>query len=138
MADLHILAREREQAAADVEAAIVTFGAAYQRYERLTETLGARVQTDLSGTRRLDVYRLDDESVAAYFEALETAATAPPDAADAAVAADRRHADHASIGFLGDHVGVLGALSLAGVLLVVAFLVCPVTAPLTRAQLADG
>ncbi len=43
-----------------------------------------------------------------------------------------------SIGFLGDHVGVLRALSLAGVLLVVAFLVCPVTAPLTRAQLADG
>jgi MFS family permease len=42
------------------------------------------------------------------------------------------------IGFLGDHVGVLRALSLAGLLLVVAFLVCPVTAPLTRAQLADG
>ncbi|MGP7998801.1 MAG: MFS transporter [Streptosporangiaceae bacterium] len=43
-----------------------------------------------------------------------------------------------AIGFLGDHVGVLHSLSLAGVLLAVAFLLCPVTAPLPRAQLADG
>jgi hypothetical protein len=36
-----------------------------------------------------------------------------------------------SIGFLADHVGVLRGLSVAGVLLVVAFLLCPVTAPLS-------
>src|SRR5215468_123773 len=35
-----------------------------------------------------------------------------------------------SIGFLADHVGVLRGLSVAGVLLIVAFLLCPVTAPL--------
>ena len=34
-----------------------------------------------------------------------------------------------AIGFLGDHVGVLQALSLAGVVLVLAFLLGPVTAP---------
>ena len=43
-----------------------------------------------------------------------------------------------AIGFLGDHVGVLHSLSLAGVLLAVAFLLCPVTAPLRRTHLADG
>jgi MFS family permease len=37
-----------------------------------------------------------------------------------------------SIGFAGDHVGVLHALSLAGVVLVLAFLLSPVTAPLPR------
>lgn len=41
-----------------------------------------------------------------------------------------------SIGFLGNHVGVLHSLSLAGVVLVLAFLLSPVTAPLPRAQLA--
>jgi fucose permease len=35
-----------------------------------------------------------------------------------------------SIGFLADHVGVLHGLSIAGVLLAVAFFLCPVTAPL--------
>src|SRR5215831_14315096 len=35
-----------------------------------------------------------------------------------------------SIGFLADHVGVLRGLSVAGVLLIVAFLLCPVTAPI--------
>jgi MFS family permease len=43
-----------------------------------------------------------------------------------------------SLGFLGDHVGVLHSLSLAGVLLVLAFLLSPVTAPLPRAQPADA
>jgi MFS family permease len=41
-----------------------------------------------------------------------------------------------AIGFLGDHVGVLQALSLAGVVLVLAFLLGPVTAPLPGSQLA--
>ena len=36
-----------------------------------------------------------------------------------------------SIGFLADNVGVLRGLSVAGVLLIVAFLLCPVTAPLS-------
>ena len=36
-----------------------------------------------------------------------------------------------SIGFLADHVGVLRGLSVAGVLLIVAFILCPVTAPLS-------
>ena len=36
-----------------------------------------------------------------------------------------------SIGFLADHVGVLRGLSVAGVLLIVAFLLCPVTAPIS-------
>ncbi len=36
-----------------------------------------------------------------------------------------------SIGFLADQVGVLRGLSVAGVLLIVAFLLCPVTAPLS-------
>src|SRR5215469_9867162 len=35
-----------------------------------------------------------------------------------------------SVGFLADHVGVLRGLSVAGVLLIVAFLLCPVTAPI--------
>jgi MFS family permease len=35
-----------------------------------------------------------------------------------------------AVGFLADHVGVLRGLSVAGVLLLVAFLLCPVTAPL--------
>jgi MFS family permease len=43
-----------------------------------------------------------------------------------------------SIGFLGDHVGVLHSLSLAGVVLVLAFLLSPVTAPLPRAQPASA
>jgi MFS family permease len=43
-----------------------------------------------------------------------------------------------SIGFLGDHVGVLHSLSLAGVVLVLAFLLSPVTAPLRRAQPASA
>lgn len=43
-----------------------------------------------------------------------------------------------SIGFAGDHVGVLHALSLAGVVLVLAFLLSPVTAPLPRAQPASA
>jgi MFS family permease len=41
-----------------------------------------------------------------------------------------------AIGFLGDHVGVLQALSLAGVVLVLAFLLGPVTAPLPGSELA--
>jgi MFS family permease len=40
------------------------------------------------------------------------------------------------IGFVGDHVGVLHALSVAGVVLVLAFLLGPVTAPLPGSQLA--
>ena len=43
-----------------------------------------------------------------------------------------------SIGFLGDHVGVLHSLSLAALVLAIAFLLCPVTAPLPRAQPADA
>jgi MFS family permease len=43
-----------------------------------------------------------------------------------------------SIGFLGNHVGVLHALSLTGLVLVMAFLLSPVTAPLPRAQPADA
>ncbi len=35
------------------------------------------------------------------------------------------------IGFLADHVGVLHGLTIAGVLLVVAFILCPATAPLS-------
>jgi MFS family permease len=41
-----------------------------------------------------------------------------------------------AIGFVGDHVGVLHALSLAGVVLVLAFLLGPVTAPLPGSQSA--
>jgi MFS family permease len=41
-----------------------------------------------------------------------------------------------AIGFVGDHVGVLHALSVAGVVLVLAFLLGPVTAPLPGSQLA--
>jgi len=36
-----------------------------------------------------------------------------------------------SIGFLADHVGVLRGLSVAGALLIVAFILCPVTAPIS-------
>jgi fucose permease len=36
-----------------------------------------------------------------------------------------------AVGFLADHVGVLRGLSVAGVLLIVAFLLCPVTAPIS-------
>jgi len=36
-----------------------------------------------------------------------------------------------AVGFLADQVGVLRGLSIAGVLLVVAFILCPVTAPIT-------
>ena len=43
-----------------------------------------------------------------------------------------------AIGFAGDHVGVLHSLSLAGVVLVLAFLLSPVTAPLRRAQPASA
>jgi MFS family permease len=42
------------------------------------------------------------------------------------------------IGFVGDHVGVLHALTVAGVLLVLAFLLGPVTAPLPGSQSARG
>lgn len=35
-----------------------------------------------------------------------------------------------SVGFLADHVGILHGLSITGVLLAVAFILCPVTAPL--------
>lgn len=41
-----------------------------------------------------------------------------------------------AIGFAGDHVGVLQALSLAGVVLVLAFLLSPATAPLPASDLA--
>lgn len=43
-----------------------------------------------------------------------------------------------AIGFAGDHVGVLQALSLAGVVLVLAFLLSPATAPLSAGDLAGG
>jgi MFS family permease len=36
-----------------------------------------------------------------------------------------------TIGFLADHVGVLHGLSITGALLAVAFILCPVTAPIT-------
>ena len=36
-----------------------------------------------------------------------------------------------AIGFLADHVGVLRGLSITGVLLTVAFILCPVTAPIS-------
>jgi MFS family permease len=36
-----------------------------------------------------------------------------------------------AIGFLADHVGVLRGLSITGVLLAVAFVLCPVTAPIS-------
>ena len=36
-----------------------------------------------------------------------------------------------AIGFLADHVGVLRGLSITGVLLAVAFMLCPVTAPIS-------
>jgi MFS family permease len=36
-----------------------------------------------------------------------------------------------SVGFLADQVGVLRGLSIAGVLLVIAFILCPVTAPIS-------
>ena len=42
-----------------------------------------------------------------------------------------------AIGFLADHVGVLRGLSVAGVLLIVAFLLCPVTAPLSPSGLGS-
>jgi MFS family permease len=35
------------------------------------------------------------------------------------------------IGFLADHVGVLHGLTIAGVLLAAAFILCPATAPLS-------
>jgi hypothetical protein len=45
-----------------------------------------------------------------------------------------------AIGFLADHVGILHGLSIAGVLLAVAFFLCPVTAPLrgTRSPQLSG
>jgi predicted MFS family arabinose efflux permease len=43
-----------------------------------------------------------------------------------------------SIGFLADHVGVLHGLAVAGALLVVAFLLCPVTAPLSPSDPGSG
>jgi len=43
-----------------------------------------------------------------------------------------------SIGFLADHVGVLRGLSVAGVLLIVAFLLCPVTAPISPSAPEPG
>jgi MFS family permease len=42
------------------------------------------------------------------------------------------------IGFVGNHVGVLHALSVAGIVLVLAFLLGPVTAPLPGSQLSRG
>jgi predicted MFS family arabinose efflux permease len=39
-----------------------------------------------------------------------------------------------AVGFLADHVGVLRGLSIAGALLAVAFLLCPVTAPISPIQ----
>lgn len=49
----HELAQAREQAAADLEAAIVALGVTCREYERLTTALGDRVQADLA--RRLEV-----------------------------------------------------------------------------------
>ena len=43
-----------------------------------------------------------------------------------------------AIGFLADHVGVLRGLSITGVLLVVAFMLCPVTAPISPSAPAPG
>jgi hypothetical protein len=43
-----------------------------------------------------------------------------------------------SIGFLADHVGVMRGLSVAGVLLIVAFLLCPVTAPISPSGSEPG
>jgi fucose permease len=39
-----------------------------------------------------------------------------------------------AVGFLADHVGILRGLSIAGALLAVAFLLCPVTAPISPIQ----
>jgi fucose permease len=39
-----------------------------------------------------------------------------------------------AVGFLADHVGVLRGLSVAGVLLIVGFLLCPVTAPISSSD----
>lgn len=49
----HALARAREEAAADVEAKLAEFGAAFHDYELLTASLGARVGVELE--RRLEV-----------------------------------------------------------------------------------
>jgi fucose permease len=43
-----------------------------------------------------------------------------------------------AIGFLADHVGVLRGLSVTGALLIVAFLLCPVTAPISPSGLDPG
>jgi fucose permease len=43
-----------------------------------------------------------------------------------------------AIGFLADHVGVLRGLSITGVLLVVAFMLCPITAPISPSGAEDG
>jgi fucose permease len=43
-----------------------------------------------------------------------------------------------AVGFLADHVGVLRGLSVAGVLLIVAFLLCPVTAPISPSAPEPG
>jgi len=43
-----------------------------------------------------------------------------------------------AIGFLADHVGVLRGLSITGVLLAVAFMLCPVTAPISPSAPAPG
>ncbi len=47
------LARDREQAAADLEAAIAALGVVYQHYARLTTALGDRLGADL--THRLEL-----------------------------------------------------------------------------------
>ena len=51
-AAVQALARAREQDAEDVEVAIALLGAAYQRLQRTTQQLDARIGADLS--RRLD------------------------------------------------------------------------------------
>jgi MFS family permease len=43
-----------------------------------------------------------------------------------------------AIGFLADHVGVLRGLSVTGVLLVVAFMLCPITAPISPSAPEPG
>ena len=43
-----------------------------------------------------------------------------------------------TVGFLADHVGVLRGLSVTGVLLVVAFMLCPITAPISPSAPEPG
>ena len=51
--DRHALARERAEAAADLETAIVSLGLAYEGYQRTTQQLADLVHADLA--RRLEV-----------------------------------------------------------------------------------